>query len=876
MLRKPWLLVLGVLSFVVAVPALAEDLCKPAAPLSQSKCTKDSQCCAGLVCQPVSGINRCEPGCRIGGTFYTSGALNPANQCQSCQPAVSTTAFSGVASGTACNDGNACTRTDTCQNGTCTGANPVVCTAADQCHNVGTCSSSTGVCSNPAKANGTSCNDGNACTRTDTCQAGVCAGANPVICAASDQCHFAGTCSASTGVCSNPAKGNGTSCNDGNACTRIDYCLNGTCTGENQVACTASDQCHVVGTCNTATGVCSNPAKANGTSCNDGNACTRTDTCQSGACTGANPVTCSASDPCHVAGTCNTSTGACSNPNAADGTSCNDGNACTQSDTCQSGACTGTNPVICTPSDPCHVAGACNPATGGCSNPNALDGTSCDDSNGCTQPDLCLAGVCTAGAGNPCANGGTCASGSSGGYSCFCPTGALGVNCGTCASGYTQCSNSCANTQTDAANCGQCGSACAAGETCEAGSCVTPVPAQLAFNLPDGFSPVPGGHAAPPFTVSVVDSAGQGTGFTGDLVTISPGGPVTQGQCTFNTGTCPPPNYIFGVFCCEPDTYQYTISGCPLSQLTTNGTATFSGCVFTGTSGAAVPGAVLHAIDNHFGFTANRSFDISTGGCTAQMYSFLVSTRGFGCGRSGPPPTSTFDPQSCSTPGAPACCTSGGCQPDNYNVQTGHSGVYQPVPAGVLLNSPQGCDPSTHPQQCTLAHPSCFILCFSNDPGCVSPYPPCQDVYPARGFDVPYNGSCSTSIDEWHFAECLQDAEWPTYHAPDGTTHQGTISAGSGNCTVSVNAPTGDIVRVGALGDHWQVSSHGSGYSSCVGVGGPNGDGVQPPDCSELEISNPSVVAGRPSCSDGLACPNFSIAQGNGSATDVYTVYCVP
>jgi len=33
----------------------------------------------------------------------------------------------------------------------------------------------------------------------------------------------------------------------------------------------------------------------------------------------------------------------CSNPNAANGTACNDGNACTQTDTCQGGACVGGN-----------------------------------------------------------------------------------------------------------------------------------------------------------------------------------------------------------------------------------------------------------------------------------------------------------------------------------------------------------------------------------------------------------------------------------------------------------------------------------------------------------------------------------------------------
>src|SRR5262249_25556255 len=154
----------------------------------------------------------------------------------------------------------------------------------------GTCDPATGTCSNPSKADGTTCNDGNACTQSDTCQAGVCTGANPVSSAERREGHDAGTCDPATGTCSNPSKADGTTGNDRNARTKSDSCQGGVCTGANAVVCTAVDQCHDAGTCDPATGTCSNPSKADGTTCNDGNACTQSDTCQAGVCTGANPV----------------------------------------------------------------------------------------------------------------------------------------------------------------------------------------------------------------------------------------------------------------------------------------------------------------------------------------------------------------------------------------------------------------------------------------------------------------------------------------------------------------------------------------------------------------------------------------------------------
>jgi RNA polymerase subunit RPABC4/transcription elongation factor Spt4 len=95
----------------------------------------------------------------------------------------------------------------------------------------GVCNSMTGACTNPTKRDGTTCSDGNACTRTDTCQAGACVGASPVICTALDQCHVAGVCDTGTGICSNPARPDGSACSDADACTQIDSCQAGVCQG---------------------------------------------------------------------------------------------------------------------------------------------------------------------------------------------------------------------------------------------------------------------------------------------------------------------------------------------------------------------------------------------------------------------------------------------------------------------------------------------------------------------------------------------------------------------------------------------------------------------------------------------------------------------
>lgn len=350
-----------------------------------------------------------------------------------------------------CDDQDPCTSGDTCNAGTCTGT-PYTCQAGEcetssSCDGTGGCTAvrkadgvactadasectsdvcTAGLCTHPPRANGTTCNDGNQCTQTDACTDGVCVGANPVTCPQTDPCK-AGSCDPSTGTCSGTAKPDNAPCDDNNRCTASDVCRSGVCTPGTSTVCSALDNCHDVGTCNHVTGLCSNPNKPDGSSCDDQSFCTRMDTCTGGVCVGSDPVICPAPNPCQEAGTCNPGTGACLLPTKPDGADCDDANKCTREDSCTAGQCAGTaytcsDGQSCTvdacdgeggctftvkanyclaggacrtsgkvnPANPCEV---CTPAL----DPNGWSPNSgpCSDANACTKNDACVDRVCT-------------------------------------------------------------------------------------------------------------------------------------------------------------------------------------------------------------------------------------------------------------------------------------------------------------------------------------------------------------------------------------------------------------------------------------------------------------------------------------------------
>ena len=172
-----------------------------------SPCMQPSDCGLGFC---VDGVC-CNTACNAG----------PCDACSIAAGAPSNGTCAMIA-GPACDDGNLCTESDTCQAGVCVGGNAVVCTALDTCHVPGQCDPATGVCTNVTKPDTAACDDGDSCTQADDCQAGVCTGANPVVCNAMDECHSAGTCDSTSGICSTPAKPDGAPCVGGE-------CIAGTC-----------------------------------------------------------------------------------------------------------------------------------------------------------------------------------------------------------------------------------------------------------------------------------------------------------------------------------------------------------------------------------------------------------------------------------------------------------------------------------------------------------------------------------------------------------------------------------------------------------------------------------------------------------------------
>jgi hypothetical protein len=382
--------------------------------------------CAGDVDRNCNGSSGClDPscegkGCKAGGSCMSlacvgtereicdDGADNDGNGRADCQDE--------ACEGQACSDGNACTQGETClsDNGQRRCGGPAAITSCTQppnpCFQVqGTCDRADGGCSyvlnNPLPA----CDDGDACTMSDTCLTDGGCGGSPVQCnGPTGSCFAPATCNPDGGFCDFPILV-GNACDDGLLCTVGDRCLeDGACAPTGSVSCDAGT-CQL-SVCMTANGQCSAPIPANnGGACDDGNGCTLSDTCAGGTCAGIN-VTCDDTNPC-TDDACNPSDGGCVYTKD-DTNTCWDGNGCSGPngvDRCFQGACVAGTEKVCSDSNVCTSDG-CDGATGNCVF-TALSGTPCSDGDGCTGPggaDTCTSGICVPGLQKSCSDGNPC------------------------------------------------------------------------------------------------------------------------------------------------------------------------------------------------------------------------------------------------------------------------------------------------------------------------------------------------------------------------------------------------------------------------------------------------------------------------------------
>jgi len=281
----------------------------------------------------------------------------------------------------------------------------------------------------------------NACELTangSSCTAGLGTSA-----AVDDPPSCTGTSSCYSGQC---RRDNGAACNaDGDCGSNNCECGDATCTAGGKKCAAAS-----CGVCEyTLTGSACDGDLAPSVTCNDGNACTRTDTCQGGSCVGSNPVSCTSTRGCEQpTGSCNTSDGSCTFAPRGSGYLCRaSAGVCDVGETC--GAAAGDCPAdaksttLCRDSaGECDVADFCDGSGNNCPGDTKRNsGFGCTaDSNPCTL-DQCdgSSSACQ----HPAGNGGAVCRASTGGCdaaeqctgsstSCPADTGGSDYSCGFC------------------------------------------------------------------------------------------------------------------------------------------------------------------------------------------------------------------------------------------------------------------------------------------------------------------------------------------------------------------------------------------------------------------------------------------------------------
>jgi hypothetical protein len=276
---------------------------------SQPACTTGAQCGGPTSC--YFAFSCCKFNCQFigqGATCFDGNTCTTGDHCDNVGRCI------GMfqPDGTACDDSLFCNGADTCQMGDCSGHAGDPCSPATDC--LATCNEASDACeSTPFVPCG---DDGNTCT-DDVCDgSGNCTHpplpGGTVCRPQATACDVDEVCSGGGAPCPADAfLSDGTPCGD--ACTTNGSCQSGECVNGVPLMCDDNDVCDGLETCDSLTG------------------------CQAGT-----PLDCDDGLPC-TADTCD-AVGGCDHMVLPDGSSCDDGQACTIIDTCVGGVCVGATP----------------------------------------------------------------------------------------------------------------------------------------------------------------------------------------------------------------------------------------------------------------------------------------------------------------------------------------------------------------------------------------------------------------------------------------------------------------------------------------------------------------------------------------------------
>jgi len=366
-----------------------------------------------------------------------------------CDPGTGTCVVRDRPQGANCDDLEPCTSDDWCnEQGQCVGR-PVVCAddnpcTTDFCNAVGDCE---------FPFNHGPCDDGDACSVGDQCQEGKCVSDSGlpcdddndctenhclpefgcvyeyiqgcISCNGDDDCETENQCT--EGKCDNSkcywAILNEKNCNDGNPCTVGDTCKQLVCLGHAEKDCNDDNPC-TDDFCTVEKGCVHEPNQAG---CEDGDPCTHGDFCEMGSCQTGAPLNCNdgnecTDDFCTPDSAC--PAGTISNPDATTDVACchvelncDDGKSCTKDRCDKTFGCTHeslceepNNPLCTKQGCRCGLTTVCTDTADNCKVGflGDLDGTClCGNENACENGAVCCNGKCCA-AGLMCCNNGTC------------------------------------------------------------------------------------------------------------------------------------------------------------------------------------------------------------------------------------------------------------------------------------------------------------------------------------------------------------------------------------------------------------------------------------------------------------------------------------